>query len=45
MTCTYVVNGEERLPTEEEKRIMLDRFAERLGYKRQEEKEPVINKK
>lgn len=35
MTCVFVINGEERLPTEEEKRIMLDRFAESLGYIRQ----------
>lgn len=36
MTCIFIVNGEKRLPTEEEKRIMLDRFAGCLGYTRQE---------
>lgn len=39
MTCVFVINGEERLPTEEEKRIMLDRFAESLGYIRQEKEQ------
>lgn len=38
MTCVFIVNGEKRLPTEEEKRIMLDRFAGCLGYTRQEKK-------
>ncbi len=36
MTCVFIVNGEKRLPTKEEKQIMLDRFAECLGYTRQE---------
>lgn len=37
--CDCSLNGEERLPTEEEKIILLDRFARRLGYERLEGEE------
>lgn len=36
MTCVFIVNGERRLPTKEEKCRILDCFAECLGYTKQE---------
>lgn len=39
MTYVYYINGEERMPTPEEKQILLDRMMEKLGYERVSEDE------
>lgn len=36
MEYGFYVNGEKRMPTQEEAQILLDRFMEKLGYQRVE---------